>query len=47
MTVEENESSDTSDIIRDVFTSFKNTSEKFERKAAQVLTQALKCGYMK
>jgi len=41
------DSTDASDIIRDVCASFENLSEKCERKVVEVMKQTLKCGYMK
>jgi thiamine kinase-like enzyme len=45
--VNEEDSKDASDIIRDICASFENMSEKCERKVVEVLKQAVKCGYMK
>ena len=45
--VGDDDTKDASDIIRDVCASFENLGEMCERKAVQVLEQALKCGYMK
>jgi thiamine kinase-like enzyme len=45
--VNDDDSKDARDIIRDVCASFENLGEKCERKIVEVLKQALKCGYMK